>query len=235
MKLRWKRMLSGMLAAVMLLTMLPATALAAVSETANMEQAQREAILAELQSITGSEQEAESLYHRMQALGLFDADGNWTTEKLQINGEEYTLAEARSFVDTLTDDTFVTVGETTITAADLRTMIEIEEEIARIRDTYFNGEEWTDEEKENLSSLEQALNNGDVIVRSEPLPELIGPSGVNHNARVSVTVDNDTFQNSEPGTATVTLTLTGAADGQAIRKPRHLEMSPVRLLLFSAR
>lgn len=51
MKLRWKRMLSGMLAAVMLLTMLPATALAAVSETANMEQAQREAILAELQSI----------------------------------------------------------------------------------------------------------------------------------------------------------------------------------------
>ena len=40
-----------MLAAVMLLTMLPATALAAVSETANMDQAQREAILAELQSI----------------------------------------------------------------------------------------------------------------------------------------------------------------------------------------
>ena len=58
-------MLSGMLAAVMLLTMLPATALAAVSETANMDQAQREAILAELQSITGSEQEAESLYRRM--------------------------------------------------------------------------------------------------------------------------------------------------------------------------
>ena len=151
MKHRWKRLLSGMLAAVMLLTMLPATALAAVSETANMEQAQREAILAELQSITGSEQEAESLYHRMQALGLFDADGNWTTEKLQINGEEYTLAEARSFVDTLTDDTFVTVGETTITAADLRTMIGIEEEIVRIRDTYFSGEEWTDEEKENLA------------------------------------------------------------------------------------
>ena len=89
MKHRWKRLLSGMLAAVMLLTMLPATALAAVSETANMDQAQREAILAELQSITGSEQEAESLYRRMQALGLFDADGNWTTEKLQINGEEY--------------------------------------------------------------------------------------------------------------------------------------------------
>lgn len=51
MKHRWKRLLSGMLAAVMLLTMLPATALAAVSETANMDQAQREAILAELQSI----------------------------------------------------------------------------------------------------------------------------------------------------------------------------------------
>lgn len=216
MKHRWKRLLSGMLAAVMLLTMLPATALAAVSETANMEQAQREAILAELQSITGSEQEAESLYRRMQALGLFDADGNWTTEKLQINGEEYTLAEARSFVDTLTDDTFVTVGETTITAADLRTMIEIEEEIARIHDTYFSGEEWTDEEKENLSSLEQAIRSGDFIVRSDPLPELIGPSGVNHNARVSVSVDKDTFQNIEPGTATVTLTLTGAADGQAV-------------------
>ena len=75
MKHRWKRLLSGMLAAVMLLTMLPATALAAVSETANMDQAQREAILAELQSITGSEQEADSLYRRMQALGLFDADG----------------------------------------------------------------------------------------------------------------------------------------------------------------
>ena len=216
MKHRWKRLLSGMLAAVMLLTMLPATALAAVSETANMDQAQREAILAELQSITGSEQEAESLYRRMQALGLFDADGNWTTEKLQINGEEYTLAEARSFVDTLTDDTFVTVGETTITAADLRTMIGIEEEIVRIRDTYFSGEEWTDEEKENLASLEQAIRSGDFIVRSDPLPELIGPSGVNHNARVSVSVDKDTFQNSESGTATVTLTLTGAADGQAV-------------------
>lgn len=214
MKHRWKRLLSGMLAAVMLLTMLPATALAAVSETANMDQAQREAILAELQSITGSEQEAESLYRRMQALGLFDADGNWTTEKLQINGEEYTLAEARSFVDTLTDDTFVTVGETTITAADLRTMIEIEEEIARIRDTYFNGEEWTDEEKENLASLEQALNNGDVIVRSS-IPPIVGSNKISHAARVSVDTSTLSFENGK-GSQQIQFNLDGAIEGQEV-------------------
>ena len=207
MKKRWKRLIAAFLAVVMLVTVLPTQALASVSATWTNSAAENEAILAQLEAITGSQEEAQALYARLDALGVLGEDG-WVTEELVIGGESYTLDEAVAFVNTLDDSEIVQVGDVSITAGDLKTMLAIEQEIARIRQTYFYDEDWTDEQLAMLEDFQNALNSGNFTVSSQLDGTQVGPSGVDHGARITITPSGD-------GTS-FTAALTGGTANQEV-------------------
>lgn len=179
-----RRMISILLALVMLLSLLPAAAYADISQTIGNSRTENEEILDQLRALTGSEQEAQALYLRLQALGVLGEDG-WVTEELVIDGESYSLEEAISFVDALPDDTVVQVGDTAITAGDLKIMLAIEAEIAAIRDEWYDGQDWTPEQLEALASLQNALDAGTFSVESRSGGDTV-VGGVNHNTVLEV-------------------------------------------------
>ena len=200
--------IASILIVCMLFTMMPQQALAAVTETIGLKTQEKEAILQELRAITGSEEEAQALYYRMNALGLFDDKGNWVTEELMIDGNIFTLQEAKMAVEQMDDNKLVTVGDVTISVRDLKIMIEIEEEITRIKETYFRGEEWTTQEVNSIESLQQSLNNGDFLVQQSQVvsDSEVGPSGANHWLRVSIDVSKAIINETE-GIINVPVTL----------------------------
>ena len=83
----WRRLLSGVLAAVMALTMLPATACAAVSDLVRRSAVENAALLQALQEVYGDD--AESYLAVLRQYGLVDGDGNIVTdEKIEMTDWE---------------------------------------------------------------------------------------------------------------------------------------------------
>ncbi len=75
----------------------------------------------------------------------------------------------------LADDTVVNVDGTPVTVADLKVMLEIEEYIAYLRETYFDGHQWSQEQLNSLDSLMEQINSegSDVLApegASDPVP-----------------------------------------------------------------
>lgn len=76
----------------------------------------------------------------------------------------------------LADDTVVNVDGTPVTVADLKVMLEIEEYIAYLRETYFDGHQWSQEQLDSLDSLMEQINSEGIDVlapegeRSDPVP-----------------------------------------------------------------
>ena len=54
---------------------------------------------------------------------------------------------------------------------DLKTMIQIEQELQRIKDTYFSGREFTGEALENLNNLMEQLELQGISFSIPPLPQ----------------------------------------------------------------
>ncbi|HIR91683.1 MAG TPA: S-layer homology domain-containing protein [Candidatus Limicola stercorigallinarum] len=206
----WKRIVVAVLTALLLFDASPIPAMASVLSNAPAE---NEQILSELGSIAGSEDEAERYYELMERYGLLDEDRNpvesWT---IQMDGKDVTLDEIRA---TLAGDydaaKTVTVDGTPVTLGDLDTMLQIEDYVAHVKDTYFSDQEWTDEQKASLESLENQINSeGIEILGTEG--ELTFPSGVDHNLRLKVEAE-DTAENGQDYTVTVS-----TADGQPVKK-----------------
>lgn len=206
----WKRIVVAVLTALLLFDASPIPAMASVLSNAPAE---NEQILSELGSIAGSADEAERYYELMERYGLLDEDGNpvesWT---IQMDGKDVTLDEIRA---TLAGDydaaKTVTVDGTPVTLGDLDTMLQIEDYVAHVKDTYFSDQEWTDEQKASLESLENQINSeGIEILGTEG--ELTFPSGVDHNLRLKVEAE-DTAENGQDYTVTVS-----TADGQPVKK-----------------
>ena len=77
---------------------------------------------------------------------------SWT---IYYNGEEITLEDVQAMLDDpdCDLDEYIIVDGTIVTLGDVQTMLEIETYIAYLRDTYFTGQEWTQEQLANLESL----------------------------------------------------------------------------------
>lgn len=102
----------------------------------------------------------ESLYE----MGLIDRYGNFLTYSVVLDGRELSRAELEALLaDPNTDLTReCTVDGQTITLQDVKTMLDIEKELERIRATYYDPDvEMTDEHKATLQSLiDQLQANG---------------------------------------------------------------------------
>lgn len=115
-------------------------------------------------------------------------------------------------------DAVVTVDGTAITMADFSTMMQIEAEIKRIQETYLSEDvDLTPEQTSSLYSLyEQLSENGIMLYNTQGADDLVFPSGINHNATVSVSLSTATIAGTSGGTVTATYTVSGAEADQEV-------------------
>ena len=153
-----KRFLALVLCLCMTLTLLPTTAFAAVSDSLGNTPKENQAILEQLSALTGGS--SDQVLSVLNALGLLDEDGNFKVDQtITLDGRVLTLAAVMELLENpATDLTRIAdVDGTPVALGDLKTMIQIEQELQRIKDTYFSGREFTGEALENLNSLMEQL------------------------------------------------------------------------------
>ena len=185
-----KRILSILLVCCMVLTMLPTTAFAAVSDSLGNTPEENQAILEQLADLTGGS--SDQVLSMLNALGLLDEDGNFKVDQtITLDGQVLTLAAVMELLENpATDLTRIAdVDGTPVALGDLKTMIQIEQELQRIKDTYFSGREFTGEALENLNSLMEQLELRGISLRypaSATAPE--GVETVDMSGMMSLTL-----------------------------------------------
>ena len=162
-----KRFIAALLCLCMTLTLLPTTAFAALSDSLGNTPKENQAILEQLSALTdGSRDQVLSM---LNALGLLDEDGNFKVDQtITLDGQVLTLAAVMELLEnSATDLTRIAdVDGTPVALGDLKTMIQIEQELQRIKDTYFSGREFTGEALENLNSLMEQLELQGISLRN---------------------------------------------------------------------
>ena len=187
-----KRILSILLVCCMVLTMLPTAAFAAVSDSLGNTPKENQAILEQLSALTGGS--SDQVLSMLNALGLLDEDGNFKVDQtITLDGRVLTLAAVMELLENpATDLTRIAdVDGTPVALGDLKTMIQIEQELQRIKDTYFSGREFTGEALENLNSLMEQLELQGISLRysaSATKPE--GVETVDMRGMMSQTLGN---------------------------------------------
>ena len=118
--------------------------LAAVDVTKGNSAQENAQLLQQLEALTGGESEAAAALATMRDLGLVDENGNLLqTRTVTLDGQEMTLDQVRDYLEDCKEkdlDKMVEVDGTQVTLENLATMMAIEAEIDRVRETYFSGE-----------------------------------------------------------------------------------------------
>ena len=187
-----KRILSILLVCCMVLTMLPTAAFAALSDSLGNTPEENQAILEQVSALTGDS--SDQVLSMLNALGLLDEDGNFKVDQtITLDGQVLTLAAVMELLENpATDLTRIAdVDGTPVALGDLKTMIQIEQELQRIKDTYFSGREFAGEALENLNSLMEQLELQGISLRysaSATKPE--GVETVDMRGMMSQTLGN---------------------------------------------
>ena len=200
-----KRILSILLLCCMVLTMLPTTAFAAVSDSLGNTPKENQAILEQLSALTGGS--SDQVLSMLNALGLLDEDGNFKVDQtITLDGQVLTLAAVMELLENpATDLTRIAdVDGTPVALGDLKAMIQIEQELQRIKDTYFSGREFTGEALENLNSLMEQLElQGISLQYSAPATAPVGVETVDMSGMTSLTLRTEANNTWNSGTFTV--------------------------------
>ena len=200
-----KRFLAALLSLCMTLTLLPTTAFAALSDLLGNTPKENQAILEQLSALTGGS--SDQVLSMLNALGLLDEDGNFKVDQtITLDGRVLTLAAVMELLENpATDLTRIAdVDGTPVALGDLKTMIQIEQELQRIKDTYFSGREFTGEALENLNSLMEQLELQGISLRypaSATKPE--GVETVDMSGMTSLTLGDLKNNSWDSGTFTV--------------------------------
>ena len=200
-----KRILSILLICCMVLTMLPTTAFAAVSDSLGNTPEENQEILEQLSALTGGS--SDQVLSMLNALGLLDEDGNFKVDQtITLDGQVLTLAAVMELLEnSATDLTRIAdVDGTPVALGDLKTMIQIEQELQRIKDTYFSGREFTGEALENLNSLMEQLElQGISLQYSASATAPVGVETVDMSGMMSQTLGASANNSWSSGTFTV--------------------------------
>ena len=187
-----KRILSILLLCSMVLTMLPTAAFAAVSDSLGNTPEENQAILEQLAALNGGS--SDQVLSMLNALGLLDEAGNFKVDQtITLDGQVLTLAAVMELLEKpATDLTRIAdVDGTPVALGDLKTMIQIEQELQRIKDTYFSGREFTGEALENLNSLMEQLElQGISLQYSASATAPVGVETVDMSGMMSQTLEN---------------------------------------------
>ncbi len=201
-----KRFLALVLCLCMTLTLLPTTAFAALSDSLGNTPKENQAILEQLSALTGGS--SDQVLSMLNALGLLDEDGNFKVDQtITLDGRVLTLAAVMELLENpATDLTRIAdVDGTPVALGDLKTMIQIEQELQRIKDTYFSGREFTGEALENLNSLMEQLElQGISLQYSASATSPVGVETVDMSKMMSLTLGTEANNNKcSSGTFTV--------------------------------
>ena len=200
-----KRILSILLICCMVLTMLPTTAFAAVSDSLGNTPEENQEILEQLSALTGGS--SDQVISMLNALGLLDEAGNLKVDQtITLDGQVLTLAAVMELLENpATDLTRIAdVDGTPVALGDLKTMIQIEQELQRIKDTYFSGREFTGEALENLNSLMEQLElQGISLQYSASATAPVGVETVDMSGMMSQTLGASANNSWNSGTFTV--------------------------------
>ena len=200
-----KRFLAALLSLCMTLTLLPTTAFAAVSDSLGNTPEENQVILEQLSSLTGGSN--DQVLSMLNALGLLDEDGNFKVDQtITLDGQVLTLAAVMELLENpATDLTRIAdVDGTPVALGDLKTMIQIEQELQRIKDTYFSGREFTGEALENLNSLMEQLElQGISLQYSASATAPVGVETVDMSGMMSQTLGDLATNSWSSGTFTV--------------------------------
>lgn len=200
-----KRILSILLVCCMVLTMLPTTTFASVSDSLGNTPEENQEILEQLSALTGGS--SDQVLSMLNALGLLDEAGNLKVDQtITLDGQVLTLAAVMELLENpATDLTRIAdVDGTPVALGDLKTMIQIEQELQRIKDTYFSGKEFTGEALENLNSLMEQLELQGISLRysaSATAPE--GVETVDMSGMMSQTLGREAYNKWDSGTFAV--------------------------------
>ena len=200
-----KRFLAALLSLCMTLTLLPTTAFAALSDSLGNTLKENQAILEQLSALTGGS--SDQVRSVLNALGLLDEAGNFKVDQtITLDGQVLTLAAVMELLENpATDLTRIAdVDGTPVALGDLKTMIQIEQELQRIKDTYFSGREFTGEALENLNSLMEQLELQGISLQysaSATKPE--GVETVDMSGMTSLTLGDLKNNSWDSGTFTV--------------------------------
>ena len=200
-----KRILSILLICSMVLTMLPTTAFAAVSDSLGNTPEENQEILEQLSALTGGS--SDQVISMLNALGLLDEAGNLKVDQtITLDGQVLTLAAVMEQLENpATDLTRIAdVDGTPVALGDLKTMIQIEQELQRIKDTYFSDKEFTGEALENLNSLMEQLElQGISLQYSASATAPVGVETVDMSGMMSQTLGASANNSWSSGTFTV--------------------------------
>ncbi len=187
-----KRFLAALLSLCMTLTLLPTTAFAAVSDSLGNSPEENQAILEQVSALTGDS--SDQVLSMLNALGLLDEDGNFKVDQtITLDGQVLTLAAVMEQLENPAMDLtrIADVDGTPVALGDLKTMIQIEQELQRIKDTYFSGREFTGEALENLNSLMEQLElQGISLQYSASATAPVGVETVDMSGMMSQTLEN---------------------------------------------
>jgi len=187
MKRMAKRLISMALVLLLSVQLVPVPALAALLDN---DPAYNREILNALTEMVGSEDEASRYYAMLEHYGLLDEDGNLSESwEIWMDGEQVTLEDIRTFLaDPNCDlEKYVLVDGQPITLGDIETILAIEDYLAYLQETYFDGHKWTAEQQASLQSLmEQIETEGITLTTGNTLP--VGGSGISHEARVNISI-----------------------------------------------
>lgn len=204
-----KRILVLFLSFSILAGIISTPALAAVSATKNNSEEKNQEILKTLKGICGDDNEAQKILDTMNSLGIVDENGNFVTDAIHVDGKKMSLDEVRKLVSAPDTDLskVVTVDGTALTLKNLKTMIGIEDEIQRIKDTYFSDNVTLSAEQTGALASIQAQMDSDGIQLLSASDSVTAPSGIDHMIYAEVdhsAVTCDNGSGSQTG-ATVTL------------------------------
>ena len=189
-----KRLTAALLCLCMMLTLLPSTAYAALGDLLGNSPGANQALLAELENLTG--QDGQAVQALLEQYGLLDENGNLVTDQtVELDGVEYTLDEIEALLsDPATDLSQIGyVDGVPIALGDLATIIAIERELQRIQETYFSGRTFDGEALDNLNSLIDQIQAEGITVQSEGDDPTVSASGT------KVSLDVRDFQELEFG------------------------------------
>ena len=161
-----KRFLAALLCLCMTLTLLPTAAFAAVSDSLGNTPEENQAVLEQLSALTDGS--SDQMLSMLNALGLLDEAGNFKVDQtITLDGQVLTLAAVMELLENPATDLarIADVDGTPVALGDLKTMIQIEQELQRIKDTYFSGREFTGEALENLNSLMEQVELQGISLR----------------------------------------------------------------------
>ncbi|MEN6314092.1 MAG: hypothetical protein ABFD25_07590, partial [Clostridiaceae bacterium] len=179
-----------LLLSVILFCQLTVPVFADTSDTVGNTAEENKTILESLQKLYGDDLTEDDVLKELSNMGLLDDNGNLNvSESIMVDGTPMTLDQVKVMLDADKADLGkrVNVDGTLITLADLKRMIEIEDELARIRESYFsNAVPFTEEHNASFNSLlKQIENEGILVTSSLPGAESSG-TAINHDLRIKV-------------------------------------------------